>query len=622
MSRLQDSSSAGLVTLYPDLGTPLGVNPFGGSIYDVTKFINEPENTAFSFGLETDSDEAQLQLTSDPFIRSVSTNIEAFGALYTYVSDWLITHPQSGLNVILVHVTDMLCGKSRGDWVIEYENIAWCDDGQCKMNITLTEYTPKLNCMLSTFITDNHQGWFPPDGTMVFPVPQYIHPMFPYCDDMKPQFIQNFLFTIANGIALAIGSVAGILVVLASLVSSSAADAIEDQVNEVVEEWFNALLGCGRKHVAPFVRNYFQNVCDKCEVEFVSDIWNDPDSPYGRYYNTAHLSAIEVKGLPDDTTKNWIDRNKPNFLLPTYAYALKDIVNGKYRFEDGKFIFNHVTTFPDEIVFDFTGSDADFLLEPICYRGNKPQTYAGMKWNFSNDNHDYSGNEALHRYDGAKNWVTDANPNYGKRYKGVKQYNFPDFNVARFTTDGIDRKLAFERLDGQPFWPDDLLLMTADMANLGKLLIWDGDSPLNEAGVIRVDIYDYLEELGGFPQIAYWPDEYITDGGSPAPNTYFVFNFPLMFDSRDTKLNANLYDMYTSEDPSTGNIAVKDFTIVMDACCEVIDRVIYDATDGDGVQAKLGYKIQLNSLEQGEITYVNLDYEANTLTITGTVKYQ
>ncbi len=619
-----------------------GFNGALDSNSDYTAYIEEPDKVTFSFG-QMDSNNVD-QLDSTGIDKGVSSTLTVFGKGYEYVKHWLIDHSNASINSIKVEIYDMLCGKSMGIWEMKADNLQWCVDEECKLDVNLNEYTPVGNCLKNTLVKDNHRNWFPDDGVpggkwdqvALINNADYIHPTYRYCDDVKPQFIQNFIFAVAHGLVISLNMlvwpIIAILDVMDAICSPlgipfTADEDFDNTLNDFYEDIFSKLLGCERMHPAPFVRNYFINACSKCGVAFESNIFNEPDPASehgGRYYNTCHMFAPISWGLRDkqvwDDKKNWLPKNAVNDSLLVYAYSLKDMFNAKFKLENGVFSFHTKNKFPTHIVFDFTTEEHKrLMISPLCYGWNAQKKYASTKFELAQDVKDLAGDEARHRYDGTKDWTESLSDTNKKFFEGIKEIKADQFGAARFAVDGVDQKLAFKKLNDEDFFPHDVLLMDKDVCQLGKLLIWDGVSEYKDAKVIKVTAH-----------LAYkiwWRDDWIFNN---IDWSYSIYNYPLFFDWKtndgtiDTTIlqeHKNLFELHKIDDPSKNGIQNKTWNTTMELCCAALNTLVYDDTSQDGLMAHLDYLVKLNDTEKGCIRRIEIDYDKNEIRLAGELKY-
>lgn len=604
---------------------------------DLTNFIEEPDKITFNFG-QSDTNNS-LQLDSTGIDKAVSSKMVVFGEAYEYVKDWLIDHPYGSINSIKVEIFDMLCPKHMGMWEIKADNLQWCIDGECKLELNLNEYTPKGNCLKNTLISDNHRNWFPDDGKPGGKWDHiagannndYIHPTYRYCDDIKPQFLQNFIFVLAHTIVIMLNPIILVIQAVLDFVGwvietfggeFHGNENFEEEVDGFYQDIFGGLLGCLRMHPAPFVRNYFINGCSKCNVKFESNIFNDPSSPHARYYNTCHLFAPQSWGIKDnqvfDDKRNWLPGNAPYDSLLAYAYSLKDIFNAKFKLENGVFSFHSKDKFPDVIALDFHNAHKHLMITPLCYSWNAQKKFMSTTFEIGQDVKDVSGDEARHRYSGTKDWtegMSDVNKHF---FEGIREIKSELYGPARFATDGISQKLVFQNLEDQDFWPDDVMLMEKDVCQLGKLIIWDGVSQYQDAKVIKIKAHDYYDIR--------WVDDWIKDNSGD----YYIFNYPLFFDWRTNEgevdnpgaqTHKNLFELHKVDNPTRNTIQNKTWETTMELCCETLNLLIDYNGIQDGLMAHLDHLVKLSPTENGSIKRLEIDYDNSEIRISGEIKY-
>lgn len=562
--------------------------------------------------------------TDEEIERGVTEDIEVYGPTAVYVGDWLVDHVNGSVNSILVRITDTLCDSSRGEWLIKTDSLNWCDDGECKYKINLVQYEPADTCIKQYLIDDNHRGWFPDGGFVVgtdpitgLPNEQYMHPRFRYCDDIKPQALQNFMFVLAQTILIGFNGLVGPIVWIFQVVDNildvlglgglPGMSQLEDMYKSFEDKVFGAVLGCNRVHPAPFVRNYFENICSKCGITFESSIFNDPGS---EYYNLTHLFAPIKKGLLYDSTKDWIMDNKPAFDLVGYAKALKPVFNGKYRLDNGNvFKFERKDFFDTAPIFDFTGDDEKYLLGSICYTWNGKQKFANQYFKYEADTFDVSGNEAGHRFNGLKFWNVNNNP----LLKGIDEISAAGWTPQRYTNDGIDKRVIFKALANQTNAQlDGVLLMAQDITGAGKLLIWDGVSEKESARVDKIDYDTY--RYGAFPDG--WPDDHANISGTD----YYVFNKAMMYNPVANPIYPNLYQFREIDDPNLYSRQAKQWHLTMQLCCDVVDRLLIFDPLIDSISAKVDYLVQISDTEEGIIERIEIDYLNARVNLKGRIR--
>lgn len=596
-----------------DVSTAPGYDPVYHEQFDIAN----PQSADFVF--EADD-------TTNAIKRSNSATIVCFGHTGLYVKNWLIDNQYASVNSILCKITDVQCGTSRGEWIIKADGMIWCDNGPCAFQCTMVQYTPTTTCLQNTLIFDNHRGWFPEDGFIVgddpftgLPNDNYMHPRFRYCDDIKPQWVQNFLFVIAQGILIAFNTIVGSIFLMVQVIDFvyhmltgnhwGLANDMQNAIDDVYNKVFGAFLGCNRLHPSPFVRNYFINACSKCGIEFESSILNDVDS---NYYNSCHLFAPVKKGVLFDSTKDYIFDNRPVFNVITYAESLRLIFNAKYRLINGKFRFERKDKIDPDYVFDFTGADKNLILGGICWGWNGKLKPAYQTFHYEQDKFDTDGNLAGHRFNGVNDWNVTNNP----LLDGEDAILINNWSTSRHTTDGIEERLIFTVSTliarNTKAHLAHLLLMDSDITSCGKLLVWNTDSDKHTgAEAVRVTYNDWVTNTG-----LVYGDDYVASH----PDDYWIYNYNYFYAPQANGYKQNISDFHSIDNPNSFNIVNKQWTINLLWCCDVIDKLIVFNPLDDEITAKADFKIKLTNTVDGIIRRVEVNYSNQTIIITGNIK--
>lgn len=591
-----------------ELSTSVGYNP---------NYVHYPEVTGGDQVKFTFEENADQEIE-----KGISSSIKVYGNAAVFIRDWLIDHANASVHTVLVRITDISCNQARGEWLVKSDSLEWLDNDICEYKITLREYDPTLDCMKTTTIADNWRGWFPEDGFIPSndyisndPLNTYLHPRYRYCDDVKPQALQNFLFVVAQSILIAFNTMIGPIFAIMSLLNDisnflgfgnlGAFNDLNTFIDDTYDNMFGALLGCNRVHPAPYVRNYFNNVCTKCNLEFTSSILNDPGSPY---WNLTHLFAPVKKGLNKDSTRDWISDNEPIFTGWSYAKSLRRLFNAKYMIRGGKFYFERKDYYDASILFDFTNAATKAkLVEPISFAWTGESKKGYQDFSYAQDAFDQTGNEARHRF----NDVTDWNPNYqNPLLSGEDKVTIENYSSQRYTNDGIDQRLIFKKLGSTGTARlDGVLLMSSDMTSVGKLIIHEGSSGNQYAECIRMPyaVYNAITPVN-------WIDDYVYDNN---PVDYYVYNWNMFYDAGSESTWTNLYSFHKIDDPNLATKKNISFTLKMQACCADIQTLMYT---GNEMLAKIDYQIRLNASYYGIIKKIFIDYERMEITLQGKIK--
>ena len=286
--------------------------------------------------------------------KSFSSELTFYDDGYQIIKTQLIDDPIGFSKTVNVRVWDDCCATPY-EFVINGDGIDWCEPG-CYVTANFVEEAPEINCVRSTLLWDNHNGFL---GRQFIPIR--------YCVAMRPEFIQYVLtflgFIVSVQLTAIVIPLLGAIFVIFSIIyaicnlvalicdipligcsppncnsgftnPAVVIQAIFDSLKEINE----AIVPCGRFHPSPYVRDYINNVCQKCGLTFQSSILNDPLSPY---YNTVMVAAQIKKGRKkDDNDFTLIGDNKPVETLETLLDDyLKPTFNGEYRITNGVLVF-------------------------------------------------------------------------------------------------------------------------------------------------------------------------------------------------------------------------------------------------------------------------------------------
>jgi hypothetical protein len=591
------------------LNTSVGYDP----TYYLQSQIEKEDDTEFTFELDAE-DEIQ---------KGISTSIVIFGSAYLYVKNWLIDHPNASVHTILVRITDTLAGVQLGEWLLKADSLQWCDDDICRLKITLREYWPELDCLKSTLISDNHRGWFPDNGFIPAndlltgtPLNQYMHPRIQYCDDIRPQALQNFLFVIAQSILIAFNTAVGPLIWMLQFANSVANtlglpspplySQIMSLINDIYDATFGAFLGCLRVHPSPFVRNYFINACSKCGIDFESSILNDPAS---RYYKLVHMFAPVKKGIKRSSSQDWIPDNKPIYNVWLYAKSLKKIFNAKYILRSNKFIFERKDAFGAQI-YDFDGADKSKLLDKTCYQWDGEPKPAYEDFKYGVDALDNSGNMAAHRF----NDITEFNPGgTNPLLQGHREIYVEGYAPQRYTTDGIEEREVFNQLGLQFSFLDHHMLLAGDVTQLGKLIVFDDLLSTDQyAEPVRVDVSGWKTTTN-----VDFSDDYAWTNND---NGYYIYNMPMMYDKVAHPDYPNLYEFHQIDDPNLSSKKNIEWQNSIALCTDDLVLCLFENPGDVVINAKLDYTVKLNAQFDGSIRKIVIDYKNNIIRLFGRVK--
>lgn len=380
--------------------------------------------------------------------KAFSGTISLNGEAYRLIKKWLIEDVSALFNTVDVMIRHIDSnGKPCGEYInyiIKATDISNCEDGICQFDVNLKQRDEPMNCIRSTLITDNWQGWFQSQ-----PAQGKKHPRFSYCNEQRPNgmlvmlwyvtgmvVVPTLLFLIpvfigVNGIFAIINVILGLIRTIHAIIGGNDPKDVDWRtlpyfgtgLIDALGAYFVESAGCGREHPAPLVRDYITNVCSKCGIEvdhlsapifFAQNITFE--TPYGQenytnpYYNTCYFNApVErgirrfaslnaLRGIPNNTDY-YITGNSPQLTLDMLLDQLKQAFNAEWKIQNGKLYFQRKDWYraaTKPYVFDLTekGADRGLIVQGICTEWNEQKIPAAVEGLYSLDASDKPGNEA------------------------------------------------------------------------------------------------------------------------------------------------------------------------------------------------------------------------------------
>lgn len=457
----------------------------------------------------TGADDTQLDITITDAEENkiVQTEFELSDDAYYLIEELFIDNPAGKNAFVPVKIfedkccdTDILIfeGLLRGDM------INWCY-GECTARVQFIEHTAEtkaLDCIKSTLVDDNWNGF-----------QSLIHPRVVYCNEMRPNELQHLVMIlgiIANVILVLLTP----LIAVVSLIIQGL-QAIEDAFgsigininiapefaedtnlmtlwNDMVTSLNQRIIGCGRKHPSPYVRDYITNVCNKCGLNFSSTIYNNSNS---EYYNALYFSAPIEKGTRDDDIL-YIEKNFPNKTLDLFLNDLNLVHNGRWDIIGDTLYFERKDYFNSGNVFvnwDVLNAANRIVNSDLCLNWREEERPAYISFDYTPDPVDGVGNEAADRYNDKVEW----NLPFSEIQSGHVDIQLP-FGTPRFRDDGIDEDiLAIYSnipfgLGAQIQAFQSTLILEKGTAFQPKLLIRDEATALDSTRIKRYVIYNEL----------------------------------------------------------------------------------------------------------------------------------
>lgn len=551
-------------------------------------------------------------------VRAVSQQYTLTGAAYDLVAASFIDNPNGKFEVLPAQIyesgccdNDVLLFEGR----LISENVKWCT-GVCEVEVVFeeyTDYTAQRDCLRSTLITDNWAGFKQNPN----------HPKFVYCVEIRPDLlfimimstglVLNNIFSVLTPIVWALSTINNVLQFIEDALDNigidldlaidfdgNSATSLLDEYNALRNRINQNIIGCGRRHASPLIKDYILNVCNKCGLQFSSTIFNDPASDY---YHAAFFNAPIEKGSRD-LDYLWTEKNAPietgesflNLIIPLWN-ARWEIINGTLYVERRDFFET------GEIYVDYSILEQNnFVREKLCLEWRTDTRPSFAQYSFTQDAIDTVGNDALERYKTVAEW----NQPFSNLQAGRKEVQFP-FGAAGFRYDGtdFDRFGLFEIFDnnwfnGQIGAHKDVLLLEKHLTSLPKILIWDPNKSVSKA---RVKTYNNIPgnwtDFNGQNNYNY-PMQFNTN--FIVPNTAYPTNLP----------NSALYQRFHAIDnPKLTTDLGKSFTFSFEYNCTTLEN----AFEASHVLLPIGS----SQSAVGRITNITVNLSNKTITIQGDV---
>lgn len=527
--------------------------------HDFTDFVEGLEKISFEFTVEQ-GENGQLEDGHFSTPKVVSGELSFERDAYEFIKAWLVEDVASPLNQIEVQITDTNCGAYVG-YVITSRQLEWCQfDALCTFNLNLKQVDDVIQCIERTKINDNWQGWFQaePEGGKK-------HPRFGYCIEKRPNWTIVLLWTLTSMMAvvftllytvfypvllavhLVILAINGIIAVINGIIDfintlgagiSNITPLVTTAPATPVEVFLNfanlmiETAGCGREHVAPLVRDYLLNVCNKCGVEVsatTAPIFfapttttthsdNEEHIEPNPYYNACYLWATVKRGIRRfrkinlfdgstdlDTTTYWQTENAPNLSGDKFLDEVCGLFNQQWRIINTGtavsptielHIYRKDEPYRSAPLYDFSfgGADRGKIIDGICYQPQEVNYPAYCSFLYDDDTADKCGVEAGDFYNGVQT-INFENSIINPLFEGELDKH-SGFGATHFNCDGSTTNYLYDSLQAlyslqssifTSFLADELgnliqtyadykILMQSETMSLPKMLIWDGDT--------------------------------------------------------------------------------------------------------------------------------------------------
>ena len=558
-------------------------------------------------GIQTFSVTLRNQAEDGKLAKSFSSELTFYDDGYQILKTALIDDPFGFGKSVTIKIYDDCCHDVVFEGLIKGDAIDWCEP-KCYISANVIEDDEKINCIKSTLITDNWNGF-----------QQRSFAPIRYCIEVRPEFFQyalilqatiwvwtfEFLFYVLVPIIFVIFGI--VYIVCEAINAIPGVDVncnggltnpvtLINNIKAVIEQFQSLIAQCGRFHPSPYVRDYIKNACEKCGLQFQSSILNDASSPY---YNTVLFAAQVVKGRAFDSTNfTLIQDNAPVETIETFMNQyLKPLFNAEFQ------IVNNILVFERKDFFMTTATwiDVESLLNQnkvinneICYSWTDKERWAFGNFQYSKDAVDYVGNEAIMRFNDIVEWNSPYNP----QQTGSREILLL-LSPSRHRDDGLSSTVYdfFQTFLGgivNFVWGnvfsdyDKTLLMNQHTTGNYKLLIYDTNSGTD--GIVKHDYSDAF--CGGNP--------------GPAPNERF--NYPFWFAGGFAN---NLYSKFHYiDDPRLPGTTQFDFNFQFEFDCDIYQNFDFGKT------IRL---IRNGQIVNGLVKEIQIDFSKRIIQVNGIV---
>lgn len=591
----------------------------------------------------TESGSSERGDNGSNYQKGLSVDLTFSEAAFEFIFSWLMTETCQMLNAVEVLIRDMDCGKNYRVFEIKVDNVKYSPyDSPCILTMPLRESDSTIHVFQKTIIEDNWQGWFNKDGTSTKD-----HPTFQMIIEKKPKF---FLGVLCGLVYIAGMLSVGILIAL----------------NEG-KRWISKCLGFTYFCPSPLIRTYIQNVCDKYGFTYDTIFDDDPANQYRDvcFFWPASTSLKQFDGA-DYTSPGtkFIWDNRSVLSMTKLLDQLKKVFNAKwYITPNNKLVFKHKSFFDTQTpLYDFTAPGADKINNlTYSYNGNKKPAYGDYQYQI--DPQDTCSNEMKWRYNDIVDYDGPANNpmlegNVTKVFDFASTSFHNDGSSEDFLEEGIKlgRAIAISAVIlglGQIFLATNPLTaaIVAGLLALGytitnnylndffnnsnlngmvrvsnseintpRLLLWDRETPLNEAKVVKPG-FPAVNPVYNLDATAYHDEHPTYDGVGgvfePGGSVEVVYNYPMYVDSMYTD---NLYDRFHEYDnPLRNTLLNQEWEGDVDLCCEWLDLLGVWENEFAEIGAVVTLEKRGPREIKGLIDDFEIDYDNGRINLKGTV---
>lgn len=557
---------------------------FDGIPQDLDNF-NGTESASFVFRRKDEAGDSAF---------SFAPELTVVGDTYEYVKQQIINAPNPNIAAIQVLIYDTCCLNPDGTdrllftGKIEGGSVRWCTFPTCEAQVTVVDNSVDA---LAIRCLKEHFPWSKNHETLNITTRAFdefrVAPWIYYCNDLKPSATQEAIMILGIFVFISLAPIL-LIIQLYNLLSG---------INEnVFENLSNFIVGCGRRHLAPYLDSQFKNLCKICSIGYQSSLFDVG----GYYHNTVRLDINFVPGTRADPWESFglgaYFNNQPNLNGIQFLDALKEF-NIEWRVINGVLQVERKDYFVGVEWFNTDNLQNDQLLS-ICYESlaERPASYA--EYEYAKDGVDNSGDEVRGKWvDRVIDWNPIGNPQQTGLFSKNLQYGAAQFrfDANRPDVNPIDKPLY---VTFYPFvnndYNDVAMFLEKGVTTFPKLL------NLNRAIGEEVIGNNVLRRGIGIP-------DFFLDS-----NGLRVFNYK--WHIRENPLvagNGQQYDtayqrLFYIDDPRLTSVKTRKVTISVTADCDLLTSLDID-------------KYVTTPQGQVQITEITYDTNNNSLTINGLI---
>jgi len=525
---------------------------------------------------------------------SFAPELTVVGSTYDYVKQQIINAPNPNIAGIEVLVYDTCCLNADGSnrllftGKIEGGSVRWCTFPTCEAQVTIVDNSQDalaIRCLKEHFPWSERNTTEPNPFYTLGPDTFRFAPFMYYCNDPKPAAMQEAIMILGIFVFI-VGTPIFALLQLGNIIAGNGQNIFEDLTNLIV--------GCGRRHITPYLDSSFKNLCQLCRIGYQSSLFDVG----GYYHNTVRLDAAYVPGIRaypwESYTQGWRD-NWPNLNGIQFLDELKQL-NIDWRVVNGILTIERKDYFAGSQWFDIANLQPDQLLS-VCYESlaERPASYA--EYEYSLDGVDNSGDEVRRKWvDRVIDWNGSNNPQQLGLFSKKLLYGAAQFrdDWAAPDVNPIDKTFY------TTFYP-----LAQDAENRWAMYITKGvltyPKLINLQSVIGQNLTNANFNRGyGVPDLI------------SMSNGKFLFNYRWHIKENPiVAANGQSYDtayqkLFFIDDPRLTSVKTRKVTISVTADCNLLDTLDVD---------------KYVTTDQGQVQIIEITYDTNnnSLTIQGLI---